>query len=99
MLGDLRAAGHHPAVVLVSEHEKIDLKADLLAMSKSHGEIDDDADPEDRVQRSIGFIDGCAIASHKDVGRGKCHILMKPQAGPPQRGVDNATINRAAEVK
>lgn len=66
---DLRKAGCDPQLVLVSEHDKLDLKAELN---------DGGTDPDEKV---IGFINGCIVASHHEIDRHKCRVLMRGAGG------------------
>lgn len=72
MVADLLKQGHHPAAILVSPHEKRDLKQDIMARSKNHTK---DAEDENHDLSTIGFVAGIPIISHKDVPRGKARII------------------------
>lgn len=66
--------GLKPAAILVSPHEKRDLKQELMALSKQHTK---DAEEDDHDLRAIGFIGGVPIISHKDVSRGQARIITR----------------------
>jgi hypothetical protein len=72
MVRDLRDRGVHPALILVSEHEKRDLKQDILAFSTERLPVAYEADHEQAV---IGFVEGCPVVSHPHMPRGKCRII------------------------
>ena len=72
LIADLHAQGIKPAGVLVSEHEKRDLKHELMAMAKQHSK---DAEEADHDLKTIGFIGGVPIMSHRDVPRGQARII------------------------
>jgi len=74
LIADLHKQGLKPAAILVSPHEKRDLKQELMAGSKQHTE---DAEEFDHDLRAIGFIGGIPIISHKDVLRGQARIIKK----------------------
>lgn len=63
-----------PAAILVSPHEKRDLKHELMAKSKHHTK---DAEKADHDLETVGFIGGVPIISHKDVPRGQARIMQK----------------------
>lgn len=72
MIADLRAKGHRPAAILVSEHDKRDLKREIIERSKGHMP---DAEQDDHDKKAIGFVQGIPVLSHKDVPRGKARII------------------------
>lgn len=72
LIADLLKRGVRPAAILVSPHEKRDLKQELMAGSKQHTK---DAEAADHDLRAIGFIGGIPIISHKDVPRGQARIM------------------------
>lgn len=74
LIADLHQRGVKPAAILVSTHEKRDLKQELMAASKQHSK---DAEEADHDMRAIGFIGGIPIMSHKDVPRGQARIIPK----------------------
>lgn len=74
LVSDLHKQGIKPAAILVSEHEKRDLKQELMAMSKQHSK---DAEEADHDLKTIGFIGGIPIISHKDVPRGQARIIKR----------------------
>lgn len=83
LIADLHAKGIKPRAILVSEHEKRDLKQELMAASKQHLK---DAEDADHDLRAIGFIGGVPIISHKDCPRGTARII--PQATLKDRNHD-----------
>lgn len=74
LIADLHAAGQKPAAILVSPHEKRDLKQELMARSKQHSP---DAEEKDHDTHAIGFVGGIPIISHKDVPRGKARVITR----------------------
>lgn len=76
LIGDLRALGKQPAVILVSPNEKRDLKQELMARSLEHSP---DAEDADHDLGAIGIIEGVTIASHKDVPRGRAWIVPRDE--------------------
>lgn len=84
LISDLRKQGIDPAAILVSEHEKRDLKQELMATSKQH---DKDAEEADHDLRAIGYIQGIPIVSHKDVPRGQARIMKKADVAHRDRDV------------
>jgi hypothetical protein len=84
LIADLHKQGIQPAAILVSEHEKRDLKQELMAGSKQHSK---DAEEADHDLRAIGFIGGIPIMSHKDVPRGQARIIKKMDAADRNRDV------------
>ncbi len=84
LIADLHKAGVKPAAILVSPHEKRDLKQELMAGSKQH---DKDAEEADHDMRAIGFIGGIPIISHPHVPRGEARIIKKDDAADRNRDV------------
>lgn len=84
LIADQHAAGLKPAAILVSEHEKRDLKQELMARSKQHLP---EAEKADHDLETVGFIGGVPIISHKDVPRGKCRIIMRHSLADRNRDV------------
>lgn len=82
LVADLHKQGVKPAAILVSEHEKRDLKQELMAMSKQHSK---DAEEVDHDLKAIGFIGGIPIISHKDVPRGQARIVKRNDAAHRDR--------------
>lgn len=74
LIADLHAQGIKPAAILVSPHEKRDLKQELMARSKQHSK---DAEEADHDLRAIGFVGGIPIISHKAVSRGQARIMTR----------------------
>lgn len=72
LIDDLRKAGHNPAAILVSPHEKRDLKQELMSRSKKHTK---DAEEKDHDTHTIGFVQGVPILSHPHVPRGKARVM------------------------
>ena len=66
MINDLRARGLPVNIVIVSEHDKRELKQELMAMGETLSDTDEDV---------IGFIQGCMVVSHPDVLRGTARIV------------------------
>ena len=67
MINDLRARGLPAKFVMFSEHDKRELKQELMELGESLAVSDEDV---------IGFIQGCMVISHRDVPRGTARILM-----------------------
>lgn len=74
LIADCHRQGLRPAAILVSPHEKRDLKQELMATAKEHTKDAEEADHDVSV---IGFIGGIPILSHKDVPRGQARIMKK----------------------
>jgi hypothetical protein len=74
LIADQRAAGVQLAAILVSEHDKRDLKQELMAHSKQHTP---DAEDADHDLHTIGFIGGIPIVSHKAVSAGKARLIQR----------------------
>lgn len=70
--------------MLVSSHEKRDLKQEIMAGSKLHFK---DAEEADHDQRAIGFLGGIPILSHKDVPRGQARIIKQTDVADRNRDV------------
>lgn len=84
LIADLHARGVKPAAILVSEHEKRDLKHELMAMSKQHSK---DAEEADHDLHTIGFIGGIPIISHKDCPRGQARIIPRRDLADRNRDI------------
>jgi len=84
LIADLHAQGVMPAAILVSLHEKRDLKQELMARSKVHAK---DAEEADHDLKAIGFIGGIPIISHADVPRGQARIIKKTDVADRNRDV------------
>lgn len=84
LLADLHAKGVKPAAILVSPHDKRDLKQELMARSKQHSKDAEEADHDTHV---IGFIGGIPIISHKDVRRGTVRFPKKTDVKDRNRDV------------
>lgn len=84
LIADQHAAGVKPAAILVSPHEKRDLKQEIMAMAKQYTK---DAKNADHDLETIGFIGGIPIVSHKDVSRGQCRIVLRNSPGDRNRDI------------
>lgn len=84
LIADLHHRGVKPAAILVSLHEKRDLKQELMSMSKQHSP---DAEDANHDLRAIGFIGGIPIISHKDVPRGEARIIKKTDVADRNRDI------------
>lgn len=73
LINDLIASGQKPGAILVSPHEKRDLKRELMDRAKQRTP---DTAENDHDLETIGFINGIPIISHKDVDRGKARIML-----------------------
>lgn len=74
LIADLIQQGHQPAAVLLSPHEKRDLKQEIMSRSKEHSK---DAEEWDHDLRAFAFIAGVPVLSHQDVPRGSARIIEK----------------------
>jgi hypothetical protein len=72
LIRDYRQRGGQPIALLLSEHDKRDLKHELMAHSISH---QPEAERSDHDRGVMGFIEGCVVTSHKDVTPGNCRIV------------------------
>ncbi len=77
MIGDLRAAGYNPQIVLVSEYDRRDLNQDLMGASVTPVSKED----EHHDQNQIGIIHGVMIMANADISRGKCRVVCAPAPG------------------
>lgn len=84
LISDLHAAGVKPAALLVSPHEKRDLKQEIMALSKQHSA---DAEDSDHDTRAIGFVGGIPIISHKDVPQGSARVITRNDIADRNRDV------------
>lgn len=84
LISDLHVAGVKPAALLVSPHEKRDLKQEIMALSKQHS---DDAEDADHDTRAIGFVGGIPIISHKDVPQGSARVITRNDVADRNRDV------------
>ena len=75
LIADAKAQGIDVAVLLVSEHDKIDLKEELIATAKAINM--QPKDYSNNYKNQIAFLDGVIIASHKDVDRGKARLIPR----------------------
>lgn len=73
MIGDLRAAGRRPAVILLSPYDKNSIKEELI------GTATEIYVPEDRkaptLDEQLAFIEGIPVVSHPDCIRGRAKIV------------------------
>lgn len=92
LIRDQRARGVEPAFILLSPHDKRDIKQELQHMAgelcaadtHEHANIergqlldrDGNALSDEDV---IGIVQGVFIASHAEISRGKARIVPKPQ--------------------
>jgi hypothetical protein len=76
LIHDQIKLGFKPSCILVSETDRRDLNQDLMSMSATPvAKADENLDFE-----SIGFIEGCMVASHPDVRAGHVRIIDAPAA-------------------
>lgn len=78
LIRDQRAAGVDPAAILLSPHDKRDVKQELLELSaKMSGALKDREGDLVGDEDVLGVIQGCFILSHRNVPRGKAWVLPK----------------------
>ena len=66
----------------MSEHEKRDLKHEIMAGSKKHFA---DAEHADHDLGAIGFIGGIPVVSHRHVPRGQARVMLKTDVADRNR--------------
>lgn len=84
LIADLHQQGVKPAALLVSEHEKRDLKQEIMALSKQHSA---DAEDADHDLKAIAFVGGIPILSHKDVPQGSARVITRNDIADRNRDV------------
>lgn len=84
LIADLHSQGIRPAALLVSEHDKRDLKHEIMAMSKQHSK---DAEEKDHDVKTVGFISGIPIISHPSVDPGKARVIQKTDVTDRNRDI------------
>lgn len=84
LLADLRGRGIVPAALLLSPNDKRDLKWEIIGSSKKHTK---DAEEWDHDLRTVAFIGGVPVMSHKDVKPGTARIIEKQVARDRNRDI------------
>lgn len=90
LIRDQRARGLTPLVILLSEHEKRDIKQELMHAAgeqcKAETSVDESIESGKLLDRDgnalpddslIGIVQGVFIASHPEVSRGRARIIPK----------------------
>jgi hypothetical protein len=82
LVRDLIDSGQRPIAVLLSEHEKRDLKQEMLELAPltRNGENGPELVPD---QEALCFIEGVPVMSDKNVPRGRAWIVPAPKDGQP----------------
>lgn len=84
LIKDLHTQGIKPAAVLVSEHDKRDIKQEVKALSKQHAKS---SERKDADKSEICFVSGVPIVSHASCQRGKARIIQKNDLADRNRDV------------
>lgn len=84
LIKDLHAQGVRPAALLVSEHDKRDLKQEVMALSKQHSK---DAEEQGHDKRALCFISGVPVVSHPHCAPGKARVIQKNELADRNRDV------------
>jgi hypothetical protein len=84
LIKDLHAQGIKPAAILVSEHDKRDIKQEVKALSKQHAKS---SEAKDADKRELCLVSGVPVVSHRDCPRGKARVIQRNDVADRNRDV------------